>query len=102
MKCSACGSEETFFRDRIVLCLKCGATWDRPKVGPSVTDLQLQVAELKSQLVEAIGLAEHYGNALKQIANNKTRNGNQPDMMTYFKLVNIALKALESKESNRE
>lgn len=96
MKCSACGSEETFFRNRIVLCLKCGATWDRPKVGPSVTDLQLQVDELKRLLTAAVERNLVCLEALNRIAEYRVENPNMMGMYAISYLMDVARKALES------
>src|SRR5688572_4261181 len=49
MMCLVCGSKNTFNRRDKVLCLDCGRTWDRPKIGPSVTSLQVRVTELEKQ-----------------------------------------------------
>lgn len=95
MNCKTCGSSNTFNRQNIVLCLNCGTTWAREKIGPSVVDLQLQIKALQAQLINAIVLTDHYRSALVEIAEHATRNGNQPDMMSYFTLKTIAKTAIE-------
>lgn len=49
MNCEKCGSDQMFNRNKFVLCLTCGAAHARPKVGPSVTDLQLQIKALQAE-----------------------------------------------------
>lgn len=60
--CPKCGGGETFNRNKYILCLSCGATWERPKVGPSVTDLQLQVQRLQAENDKMLALLNGINN----------------------------------------